>query len=1245
MIKRLLSTLLSLAVILSLVLPITAAAADDGIMTVGTGATAADPYELPEEAFLWEKSGEKTTLIGVSPTWYKTHVKDQNIKYVSVKIPATTVKINRCFAGAYGSSNSGYNSAGTQEDSTNISGELVAVDFSQAVALKTIDVQAFGYVSNLTGVIDLSNTKVEEILGNAFKGTAITGVILPTTLKRVGNDNANSSGDASVFGQCKNLAYIRVAGGDLNAVLELPSSLQLIGYTGFLLDGTKIEQTMKTNPFVIKIPASVTEMQHTAIGFDDRTAIQKAQYIFEKTDFTDTEFQNDCLFNSLYKSNWGVARFASKDAYDSFVTKYPDSSKFYGYPTYEFALKFKDTAIEQPKLWGLSIQYEKNDTTNYWTLNTSYALPTAPTGQEPAAGQVGYWDLNGDELKADSKLPAAPVETELTAVWTVVEKLAEPTISYTVNGEDVGEVYKVFMVPYVNGQPGKIGVKASHPLLKSENGTDDNYVYFKYRWLDSNYPRLGARSQNIEAGSGFYNNTTQTPPSEDFNEITIRNSDDDRSSGYNFYNCEIYGYHVKGGVEKLFYASNKFAPYLRVTVDSKLANTANDYYYIQAKFLDVWTVTFDLNGGAAPAGKDFSPKQVKKGNGFTLSDEPVKVGYTFDVWTEKDGTGVYWTTLFFEPKNDTTLVAQYIPNKYTIRYNANLADATGTVDAQEYTYDTADFKLTTDTFTSTTKDFLGWSLTADSTTATYASGAAIDDALKAAMTASADETVTLYAVWEDKPAVSMTFNAGEGAFAGGEKEKVESVRPGAQNALPAAPTRAGYTFDGWTAGSGDYPDLGKDATQTPVAVGGKNVTYSAKFVPNTYTIRYNANLADASGTVDAQEYTYDTADFKLTTETFASTAKDFLGWSLTADVTTADYVPGAAINDALKAAMVASADGTVTLYAVWKDKTTHTVTFNAGTNGSFANTSDPLIRQVVIEGLSVTGVPAVTANSGYRFDGWKLEGDTTGKVYTADEVRAMSVTADKTFTASYTYVWVPPVINNKPATPAKPDMTDPKETGVADLLETTLHNAYMHGYGNGEFGPNRGMTRAEVAQMFYNLLRSKDVSITAHFVDVPEDAWFATAVNTLSSLGILDGIGNEMYDPDRVITRGEFAAIATRFAKANNNGNVSFEDVSAADWFYNAVLTAANYGWIDGYEDNTFKPYSTITRAEVTTIVNRMLARRADKDFVADHIHNMRTFSDVDNSFWAYHYIMEVTNGHDYDRVEHTEIWKSPTAQ
>lgn len=1172
--KRLLSWLLVLTMVISLIpstlvttafAASTAAAADEdtGIMTVGNGATAADPYELPDEAFLWEKSGEKTTLIGVSPTWYKTNVEDQNIKYVSVKIPATTVKINRCFAGAYGSSNSGYNSAGTLENSTNISGELVAVDFSQATSLKIIDVQAFGYVDGLAGAIDLSDTKVEEILGNAFKGTAITGVILPATLKRVGNDDSTVTGsDAALFENCSKLEYIRVAGSDTNAVFELPPNLEFIGYTAFCLEGTKIETRMKNTPFTIQIPSSVKEMQHTAIGFEDRTAMRNAQYIFEKTDFTDTNFQNDCLFGLSYPNTWGFARFASKDAYDSFVAKYSGSSKFYGYPTYEFDLTFKDKGT-QPKLWGQSIQYEKNDATNYWTLNKSYALPTAPTGKEPAAGQVGYWDLNGDELKVDSKLPATPAETELTAVWTVVDKLAEPTIAYTLNGKVQGNlsdgVPVLLEVPYVNGKPGKIGVKAVHPLLKPEeggNGTNDNYVYFKYRWIDVQSLQVGPRSKTIEDGSGFYNKTTRTAPDKNYSEIPIRDSDDNRVKmsttwgSYTFYNCEIYGYHVQNGVEKLFYASNALGSYsLGFGDDPGLTRTTNDAFYIQAKFLDVWTITFDLNGGT-DSGNKYAPMQVKKGKGFTVDDGPVKEGYEFCGWTEEGGTTLYWPTCYYEPTKDVKLIAQYEPIEYTINYVPNLTGATGTVGPQTYEYDTADFKLTTDTFTSTTKDFRGWSLTADATTATYASGAAIDDALKAAMTASPDETVTLY--------------------------------------------------------------------------------------------------------------------------------------------------------------------------AVWKDKTTHTVTFNAGTNGSFANTSDPLINQTVIEGLSVTGVPAVTASGRYRFDGWKLDGDTSGKVYTNDEVKAMVINGNMTFTASYTYVGgssggggsvssyiikatagangsISPngtisvsrgadktfaikanagyeiadvrvdgvsvgavrtyefknvtkaheiyATFKKTENEPEQEVADPEKTGVAGLLETVKHDAYLHGYGNGEFGPNNNMTRAEAAQMFYNLLREKNVTVTVRFTDVPDDAWYATAVNTLASLGILKGVGEDKYDPTRAISRAEFAAIATRFAKVNLEGSTPFDDVSDADWYYNAVLTAVNYGWINGYGDNTFRPYNTVTRAEVTTIVNRMLARRADKDFVADHINNMRTFNDVDSSFWAYHYIMEATNGHDYDRVEHTEIWKSHTAQ
>ena len=1066
--------LLSLTVILSLVPPLTAAVADEDTGIMPAGATTLEISA--DEAFLWESSTDRTTLAGINPEWYKTNVTDAGVQRISIKIPASTKTIRKDFGGVY-ATHKGFSTDGKQLAPVVPNCEQVLVDFSAATNLKTIGLQAFFSVSKLTGVIDLSNTQVEVIEGNAFKGTAITGVILPTTLKRVGNNDPGTTGShAPVFMNCSKLEYIRVAGGSSTAVFELPSSLEVIGNSGFQLEGTKIEQTMKSNPFVITIPKSVKEMQHTAIGFDDRTAMKKAQYIFEQTDFTDTKFQNDCLFGLPYTNNWGFARFASKDAYDSFVAKYSGSSKFYGYPTYEFNLIFENKET-QPKLWGQSIQYEKNNTTNYWALNTSYALPGKPdSAPELTDGQVGYWELNGDKLKADSKLSATSVATALTAVWKVETKLAEPTIAYTLNGKVQGNlsdgVPVLLEVPYVNGNPGKIGVKAVHPLLKENEGTDDNYVYFKYRWIDVQSLAVGPRSKTIEAGSGFYNKTTRTAPDENYSEIPIRDSNDNRvkMSGtwgsYTFYNCEIYGYHVQNGTEKLFYASNALGSYsLGLGADPGLARTTDKAFYIQAKFLDAWTITFDLNGGTAPDGVDYSPVQVKKGKAYPTPEGPLKPGYTCWGWTEKDGTREYYQGMAIDKDKDVTLVAQYDPNQYTIKYDANLTGATGTVGSQTYEYDTADFKLTTDAFTSTTKDFLGWSLKADSTTATYAPGAAIDDALKAAMVASADESVTLYAVWKDKT----------------------------------------------TGGSGSV---------------------------SSYIIKA---AAGANGSI--------------------------------------------------------SPNGTISV--------------SRGADKTFsikANAPGYEIADVRVDGASVGAVQT------YEFK----------NVTKAHEIYA-------TFKKA----------KNEP----EQEVADPEKTGVASLLETVEHNAYLHGYSNGEFGPNNNMTRAEAAQMFYNLLREKNVTVTVQFTDVPDDAWYATAVNTLASLDILKGVGEDQYDPTRAISRAEFAAIATRFAKANLEGSTSFDDVSDADWYYNAVLTAVNYGWINGYEDNTFRPYNTVTRAEVTAIVNRMLARRADKDFVADHIHNMKTFNDVDSSFWAYHYIMEAANGHDYDRVEHTEIWKNLTEQ
>lgn len=213
------------------------------------------------------------------------------------------------------------------------------------------------------------------------------------------------------------------------------------------------------------------------------------------------------------------------------------------------------------------------------------------------------------------------------------------------------------------------------------------------------------------------------------------------------------------------------------------------------------------------------------------------------------------------------------------------------------------------------------------------------------------------------------------------------------------------------------------------------------------------------------------------------------------------------------------------------------------------------------------------------------------------------------------------------------------ETGVAALLNVEQHVPYMVGNEKGEFCPNASVTRAEVAQMFYRLLKDQNVTVTKSFDDVKSDAWYATAVNTLASLGIVDGTGAASFEPNRAITRAEFTAICTRFAKAAD-GSVSFTDVSKDFWAYSNIATAVQYGWVVGDGTGRFNPNANITRAETATIVNRMMERFGDFDAIDAGA--AKSFPDVSKSFWGYYDIAEASSSHDhsFDEEQLHEIWK-----
>lgn len=208
-------------------------------------------------------------------------------------------------------------------------------------------------------------------------------------------------------------------------------------------------------------------------------------------------------------------------------------------------------------------------------------------------------------------------------------------------------------------------------------------------------------------------------------------------------------------------------------------------------------------------------------------------------------------------------------------------------------------------------------------------------------------------------------------------------------------------------------------------------------------------------------------------------------------------------------------------------------------------------------------------------------------------------------------------------------------------LNRTDHFAFLVGYTGGTFGPERNMTRAEVTTMFARLLTEQieaDKTYSNNFSDVPKGYWAANYIGYMQQFGIITGYSDGSFRPDAPVTRAEFAAIASRFEKLTE-GSKSFTDVSDTYWAARYINFAATRGWVTGYSDGTFKPENTITRAEVAAVTCRLLERSADQNYIRSHLNELRTFSDVTESHWAYWYAMEAANGHDYTKSGGSENW------
>lgn len=723
--------------------------------------------------------------------------------------------------------------------------------------------------------------------------------------------------------------------------------------------------------------------------------------------------------------------------------------------------------------------------------------------------------------------------------------------------------------------------------------------------------------------------------------------------------------------------------------------------------------------------------------------------WTFQGWKRSDNDKIVNEKAEFTmPNHDLTLTAQWTfkPNTYKVEYNLN--DGTGTVPEAHTSYAYTELNgkdgaekpdgipfgasLIVQNFTGTApngKYFAGWGLTEKGSVA-YEPGEDVSNASLGITEKNA--TVTLYAIYAEEQTITVEFQGnnpqwGAVTTRSGSFTVTDSVAE--KTVTSKAEPSPGYHFVEWTK---DGKQVSTDQTLTiqssqfKTDQAGHTFVYVARFEPNRFTVRYNAN--GGKGTMEDQPFQYTgTENVYLNPNAFVCPGYRFLGWSETSGEQKVVYADKAKFQGVThyKGDEIKN-DDTIILYAQWKELPEITidytpvpgdlgkVTLNTAQAGELSEedlapqsiytvsekgspdrqvhrfqgaTAQPkdgctfkgwydqqenqcskdlsFVPQAGRDNLYQSGSYVAVfeaqkynlhfdanggegtmedltythgqdqsltkcgfTRAGYAFLGWATAAD--GGVAYHDQ-QSLSITQDTTLYA----VWKQQPNqggsggghHNSGGTQEKPDETPPT------TLNDTDHYAYIVGYEDGTIRPNGHITRAEAATVFFRLLtdKARDANLTdrSPYPDVSAGDWYNKAIATLSRMGILSGYEDGSFRPNATVTRAEFAAMAARFDTEAKPVDTPFTDLTGC-WAADEIAEAYGKGWVNGYGDNTFRPNGPITRAEAVTLINRVLRRlpETDKDLLPDE----RTWPDNPETFWGYLALQEASNSHLYDR-------------
>ena len=507
-------------------------------------------------------------------------------------------------------------------------------------------------------------------------------------------------------------------------------------------------------------------------------------------------------------------------------------------------------------------------------------------------------------------------------------------------------------------------------------------------------------------------------------------------------------------------------------------------------------------------------------------------GHTFVGWYDNENlTGSPVTAIGGTETGNKEYWAKWEANAYTVTLNTN----GGTINngnVTSYTYGVG-ATLPTDV-TRTGYTFKGWydneGLTGNPVTA---------------ISNTETGNKEYWAKWEINQ-YTITFDT-----AGGSVVTPITQNYGTAITAPADPTKNGYTFVGWN------PEI-------PATMPAKDLTVTAQWTLDLYTISYNLNNGTATGNPDS--YTVESDAITLNTPT--RPGYTFTGWSGT----------GLDGENNMTVTIPTGSTGNRTYTAHWRyngsghSYSYYTIKATAGAGGSISPSGNVSVR----EGRDQTFT--ITPDKGYAVANVKIDGKSIGAVksYTFENVR-------RTHTIEVIFMKA----NGNPQTGVFVDVA----TGsyYEDAVDWAVENGITKGTDDTHFSPDGICTRAQAVTFLWRAAGSpKPETRTMPFTDVPAGSYYYDAVLWAVENGITKGTSDTTFSPNMTCTRAQIVAFLWRSEKSPAAGTANpFADVKSTAYYAGAVLWAVREDITKGTTSTTFSPDADCTRAQIVTFLWR----------------------------------------------------------